>query len=81
MLDILKKLVNTVSVSGNEGEISNVIQKLTEKYADEITKDALGNLTVLKKSKKKNAKKIMIASHMDEIGFIVTFIDDSGYIK
>ena len=81
MLDILKKLVNTVSVSGNEAEISNVIRKMTENFADEIKSDALGNLIVIKKSKKSDAKKIMIAAHMDEIGFIVTFIEDSGFIK
>ena len=81
ILDILKKLVNSVSVSGNEEEISDVIRKLTENYADEIKSDALGNLIVLKKSGKNKAKKIMIAAHMDEIGFIVTFIEDDGFIK
>ena len=81
ILDILKKLTNTVSVSGNEDEISEVIRKLIDGCADEITGDALGNLIAVKKSKTQNAKKIMLAAHMDEIGFIVTFIDDSGFIK
>ena len=81
MLDILEKLTNTVSVSGDEDEISKVIRELIKNYADEIKTDALGNLIVLKKSGKINAKKIMIAAHMDEIGFIVTFIEDSGFIR
>ena len=84
MLDILEKLINTVSVSGDEDEISDVIRKLIKNYADEIKTDALGNLIAVKK--RANAapqapKKIMIAAHMDEIGFIVTFIEDSGFIK
>jgi len=81
ILDILKKLVNAVSVSGNEEEIAKVIRKLTENYAGEVKTDALGNCIVVKKSGKDNAKKIMVAAHMDEIGFIVTFIEDSGFIK
>jgi len=79
MLDILKKLVNTVSVSGNEEEISNVIRSLID--ADEIKNDTLGNLIAVKKCGKDNAKKVMLAAHMDEIGFIVTFIEDSGFLK
>ncbi|MCL1859168.1 MAG: M20/M25/M40 family metallo-hydrolase [Oscillospiraceae bacterium] len=81
MLNILEKLTHIVSVSGDEEEISKVISELIKDYADEIKTDALGNLIVLKKSKKDNAKKVMIAAHMDEIGFIVTFIEDSGFIK
>ena len=88
MLDILEKLINTVSVSGDEEEISNVIRKLIEGYADEIKTDALGNLIALKKncrgdfqSPDAHAKKVMIAAHMDEIGFIVTFIEDSGFLR
>ena len=90
MLDILKKLINTVSVSGDEEEIAKVIRKLIESEgsADEIKSDALGNLIAVKRSRRdehcasaENAKKVMIAAHMDEIGFIVTFIEDSGFIK
>ena len=83
ILDILEKLVNTVSVSGNEEKISGVIRELiqTGNYADEIKNDVLGNLIVLKKSGEINSEKVMLAAHMDEIGFIATFIEDSGYIK
>ena len=81
MLNILKKLTDTVSVSGGEDKISNVIRKMTKGYADETSDDALGNLIVLKKGTKDNAKKVMLAAHMDEIGFIATFVEDSGFIK
>jgi len=81
MLDILKKLIDTVSVSGSESAISEVISGLIDGCADEITTDALGSLIAVKKSANQNAKKIMLAAHMDEIGFIVTFIEDSGWLR
>lgn len=81
MLNILKKLTDAVSVSGDEDKISNAIRKMTEGCADETRDDALGNLIVLKKSGKNGAKKVMAAAHMDEIGFMATFIEDSGFVK
>ena len=81
MVDILKKLTDAVSVSGGEDKISSVIGELTKGYADEASCDALGNFIVLKKSNKSGAKKLMVASHMDEIGFMATFIEDSGFVR
>lgn len=81
MVDILQKLINAVSVSGSEEGVSKIIEGLIEGYADTIRTDALGNLIALKKSGLPDAKKIMIASHMDEIGFIVTFIEETGFIR
>ena len=81
MVDILRKLTDAVSVSGAEEDVSNVIREIIKDCADEIKNDALGNLIAVKKSGKEGAKKIMMAAHMDEIGFMVTFIEDSGFIK
>jgi endoglucanase len=81
MVEILKKLLNAVSVSGAEEDVSNVIRGMINGCADEIMNDALGNLIAVKKSGKSGAKKIMTAAHMDEIGFMVTFIEDSGFLK
>ena len=85
MVNILKKLVNAVSVSGAEEDVASVIRGLIADCADEIKTDALGNLIALKKSgnnnQNGNAKKFMTAAHMDEIGFIVTFIEDNGFLK
>ena len=80
MLNILKKLTETVSVSGGEEKISKLIKSQIKENCDEVASDALGNLIAFKKGKI-GAKKIMVAAHMDEIGFIATFIDESGYIK
>ena len=54
------------------------IKEEVKEYADEIYTDALGNLICRKKG---NGKKVMFASHMDEIGIVVTFIDEKGFLR
>lgn len=77
-MELLKKLTECNSVSGAEKEIRELIKSEVEDYADEIKEDALGNLIVRKKG---NGKKIMLAAHMDEIGVMVTFVDDKGFLR
>lgn len=81
MYSTLKKLTACLSVSGREQNIAKLIKKEIEPYVDNVTTDALGNLTAFRKGKGKKAAKLMFASHMDEIGFIVTYIEDNGYIR
>lgn len=76
--DLLKKLLETFGPSGNEEAIRDVIKEEIKGYVDEIKVDALGNLIGIKKGK---GKKIMVAGHMDEIGIMVTNIDENGFIR
>ncbi len=76
--DLLKKLLETFGPSGNEEIIREVIREEIKDYADEIKVDALGNLIAIKKG---NGKKIMVASHMDEIGIMITNIDENGFLR
>ena len=78
MKDLLKRLMLVPSVSGREDKIREAIKKEVAPYADEIKVDAMGNLIVRKKG---NGKKIMFCAHMDEIGFFVTNIEDSGRLS
>ncbi|HOQ36291.1 MAG TPA: M42 family metallopeptidase [Acetivibrio sp.] len=78
MFDLIKKLTGAVGVSGNEEEIRELIIQEIKDYVDEINVDALGNLIAVKKSK---GKKIMVAAHMDEIGLMVTHIDEKGFLR
>ncbi len=80
MYNIIKKYTSAFSVTGREKYLADIIEKDLLFYADSITRDAMGNLIVFKKGKNSD-KRLMIAAHMDEIGFIVTNIDDNGYIK
>ncbi len=80
MYDIIKKYTSAFSVSGREKYLADIIEADLKEYANEIKRDAMGNLLVFKKGKD-SSKKLMIAAHMDEIGFIVTAIDEKGYIR
>lgn len=77
-MELLRKLTGTYGPSGCEGKIAELIKKETEAFCDETYTDALGNLICRKKG---NGKKVMFASHMDEIGIVVTFIDEEGFLR
>lgn len=67
-LEMLKEFSEAHGISGNEKEVSRVMKKWVEPYADEITYDNLGSLVALQKGDKDGVK-VMIAGHMDEVGF------------
>ena len=81
MFTQLKKIVMPIGVSGDEGEISAVLAAEIAPYVDKVYNDALGNLIAFKKGKGKKPKKLMFAAHMDEIGFMASYIDDDGFIR
>lgn len=80
MYNLIKKYTNAFSVSGREFYLADIIEADLKGHADKITRDAMGNLIVFKKGVD-SSKKLMIAAHMDEIGFMVTNVTDSGYIR
>ncbi len=77
---LLKELCLCPSVSGREDNIRRKIEKLIAPACDEVRTDALGNLIAVKRGTG-NGQRIMLAAHMDEIGFMVNFIEDSGMIR
>ena len=81
MLD-LKLLEQTTQVPGAPGfeyRIRNFIQEQVSPYVDKVSTDAMGNLIAFKKGSS-DAKTVM-AAHMDEISFVVTHIDEEGFLK
>lgn len=76
----LKELCAAHSISGRETQIREVIKSKIEGLTDTTEVDALGNLIALKKGRT-GEKRIMLCAHMDEIGFIVNFIEDNGLIR
>ncbi len=84
-MELLRNLVEMSGMSGREERVRQfIIDELTP-LVDEIRTDQLGNVIGLKKGKgrttKAGRKKIMIAAHMDEIGFVVSYIDDKGFLR
>lgn len=80
-LDLMKDLTQEIGVSGSEKGISKVLQGYYKNLCDEIIFDNLGSVFAIKKSEIENAKKVMICSHMDELGFMVKEIKDNGLIR
>jgi len=80
MKKLLKRLSNAPGVSGFENEVRQIISKELDGFVDEIKTDEMGNLIAIKNGEP-NGKKIMLAAHMDEIGLMVRYIDDKGFIK
>ena len=81
-MELLKELCESAGVPGREGRLREIVCRELEPLADDIRVDALGNLIALKKaSKTRKPKKLMIAAHMDEIGFVVSHIDDRGWLR
>ena len=73
--EMLKYLTRANEVAGNEGEVRKVILADCRAYADEVITDGLGSLILHHKGRE---KKIMLAAHMDEVGFLIRSISDIG---
>ena len=75
----LKRLCLVSSVSGREEKIREEISDIIAPFVDSVETDALGNLIASKKGV--GDKKIMLCAHMDEIGFIVNYIEENGMVR
>ena len=80
-IDLLRLLTEAHGTSGFEDNIRAIVRKELDGFVDEMRVDRIGNLHCVRKGKGSNPKKLMLAAHMDEIGFIVKFIDDKGFLK
>lgn len=78
MFELIKELSSSFGVSGNEEEVREIIKREIENKVDEINIDPLGNLIAIKKG---TGKKILLSAHMDEIGIMVTFAEESGFLR
>jgi endoglucanase len=76
--DFLRSLVLAPSASGFEKEVAELYRDYVRHYAHEVKTDLMGNVTAIINP---NAKlRFMYAGHMDEIGFIVHYIDENGFL-
>lgn len=78
-ISLLKKICETPGASGFEQKVRELVLKEVRPLVDEVNVDAMGNVIAIKRGK--THKKVMVAAHMDEIGFIVTHVDDDGFLR
>lgn len=79
-LQMFKDLTDANGIAGNERAPREVMKKYIAPYADTVETDNLGSV-IAKKVGDENGPKIVVAGHLDEVGFMVTQIDDKGFIK
>ncbi|MFN6991163.1 MAG: M42 family metallopeptidase, partial [Fervidobacterium sp.] len=80
MLKYLKDLTEIKGVSGFEDDVREYIREKIKDKVDEIFTDRMGNLIAFKKGNA-NGKKILLDAHMDEVGFMVTNINEDGTLS
>ncbi len=80
MRDLIRKLTETYGPSGVEECIRDVIRAEVEPLADELRTDPLGSFVVRKQGTGKG-KRIALAAHMDEIGVMVSYVDEKGFAR
>ena len=77
--ELLSRICKTPGTSGFEQRIRELVLQEVAELADEVSTDAMGNVIAIKRGQ--SDQRVMVAAHMDEIGFIVTHIDDDGFIR
>ena len=78
MKDLIKKLTQIVAPSGREEEVVKIIIDEIKDYVDDYEIDPLGSLIAHKKG---DGKKVLFDAHADEIGIMVTYIEDNGFLR
>jgi len=86
MIGLLQRLSDAIGVSGNEGAVRDILHKDIAQYCNHVRIDALGNLICHKAPRGDVAgdawpRTVMVAAHMDEIGLMITFINDDGSLR
>ena len=76
--DILIDLLQTPSPSGRETAIIDKVETYLKDFVDEVKRDAYGNLIAFKRGS--SSKKLMLSAHADEVGMMITYIDNNGFI-
>ncbi|RLQ97894.1 M42 family metallopeptidase [Falsibacillus albus] len=79
-LNLFKTLTELPGAPGNEHQVRSFMRTELEKYSDDIIQDRLGGIFGIKKGKE-NGPKVMVAGHMDEVGFMVTSITSNGMLR
>jgi putative aminopeptidase FrvX len=75
---LLEKLSNAHGISGREGSVRDIVRQELSGLVDEVRIDTLGNLIGIKHGERPS---IMVEAHMDEIGLMVKYVDERGFIR
>lgn len=79
--ELLKKLSDIIAVAGRENMATEKIAGLFKQYCDDVSVDAFYNVIGFKKGHSVNPGNVLVTAHYDEIGLIVTGVEDSGFLR
>ena len=80
-LRLLQRLCDAIAISGDEGEVRRIVFEQVRPMADDLRVDALGNVLVTKRGSGRNRLKVMLAAHMDEVGFMIVADEGDGFYQ
>ena len=80
-MELLEQLTALPGVSGREERVRAFIESELSGAVDSLESDALGNLIAVHESSDPEARRVLIAAHMDQIGFYVSHVDDGGFVR
>jgi endoglucanase len=79
-ISLLQRLCETPGIPGREERVRALLQKETKGLFDSVSVDPMGSLLCTIKARKRSGGPILVAAHMDEIGFYVRHVDDQGFL-
>ncbi|MCJ7422818.1 M42 family metallopeptidase [Candidatus Bathyarchaeota archaeon] len=79
-IKLLEELSNAFGPSGDEQDVTKLLMEELEPYADDTRVDKLGNAFFCHKGRD-GYPKVMVSAHMDEVGFITTFVEEDGFLR
>lgn len=80
-IDLLARLCNALAISGAEQEVRQIVLEQIQPFADSVEVDALGNVLATKTGRGENRVRVMVAAHMDEVGFMLTKGEEGGLFE
>jgi endoglucanase len=81
-VSLLKQICEIPGAPGFEKPVRDLVISLVRPHVDEVRIDNIGNVIALKKGvRNPDGKRVMLAAHLDEIGFIVSHIDEQGFLR
>ena len=77
----LSYLTSLFGASGSEGDVRQAIVNELRGFCDQVETDRMGNVIAFKRGSAEPSYTVMLAAHMDEVGLMITHIDDNGYLR
>jgi putative aminopeptidase FrvX len=80
-IKLLQRLCLACGVSGDEGEIRRIVLSEVRPFADDVRVDALGNVLAIRHGRRRHPVRVMMAAHMDEVGFMLVADEGDGLYR